>query len=427
MGGRTLVSSGEVAAAEEGPRPRLWGRFHTFDSLRERNFRWFWLGMLGSFAAMQMQILARGWLVVDTLHGSELDLGIVASSFALPVLLFSLFGGAVTDRVEKRKLLIFTQGSIGLVTLGIALLIVTDKVLLWHIIVSSLVTGTIFAFNMPGRQSMVTELVGPKRLPNAVALTSAGMNLSRVGAPALAGVLMGVIGVGGVYFLIVGCYAFVVLSLLTLPARIETQATSRNSLLGDLKDGLSYVRRNSQVSNLLILAFAPIVFAMSYQALMPVFAKDILGVGSSGLGFLMGAVGVGALFGTLGLASLFDFQRKGPLMIALLLIFGAALILFAFSTSLYLSLAALFLVGLGSMGYTALNNTLILSNTDPQMRGRVISMYMMTWGLMPLGLLPASAVAEAIGAPGAVTIGAGLLIVSTIAVVLLRPQIRRLK
>ncbi|MFQ5875646.1 MAG: MFS transporter, partial [Dehalococcoidia bacterium] len=205
------------------------------------------------------------------------------------------------------------------------------------------------------------------------------------------------------------------------------QTNQGNSLLKDLKDGLGYVRRNSEVSSLIALAFVPIVFAMAYQSLLPVFAKDILDVDSSGLGFLMGAVGVGALAGTLALASFANFQRKGLLMIVLLLVFGTALNLFAVSTHLYLSLAALFLVGVGNQGYMVLNNTLILTNTDAQMRGRVMSMYIMTWGLMPLGMLPAGAIADSIGAPGTVNIGAGLLIVSTLAVVLLRPQLRRLK
>ena len=194
------------------------------------------------------------------------------------------------------------------------------------------------------------------------------MNLCRVAAPPLAGVLVGIIGVGGVYFLMVACYALAVFSLLIMPARSSTNVTPRNSVIRDLKDGLSYVRHNAEVSSLLILAIAPVIFAMSYQALLPIFAEDVLKVGSSGLGFLMGAVGVGALFGTLGLASLYHFQRKGPLMIALLLTFGLALVFFALSTNLYLSLGALLLVGIGSMGYNTLNNTMVLSYTDPQMR-----------------------------------------------------------
>ena len=407
-------------------RPRFWEKIHTFDSLKERNYRWLWFGMVGSFAAMQMQMVARGWLVVDTLNGSALDLGIVMSSMGIPLLVFSLFGGVVTDRVQKRNLLIVTQVSIGLTTLIIATLVATELIQLWHLILSGAVTGTIFAFNMPSRQSLLSELVSRENLTNAVALNSAGLNMNRVVAPTMAGVLVGVIGIEGVYFLMVGCYTFVVFSLTRISAKKEPPSNTGKSLVKDLKDGLSYVRTNSNVLSLLLLAFAPAVLAMPYQSLMPLFAKNVLGVGSSGLGFLMGAVGVGAVAGTLGLASLSHLRSKGRLLIAALLTFGLALMLFAFSTSMYLSLAALFIVGVGSMSYNALNHTLLLTNTDPEMRGRVTSMYMMTIGLMPLGLLPAGAVADAISPGGAVSIGAGLLMLSTIVVVLWRPQIRKL-
>ena len=166
--------SSQEAAAQKASRSGLKPRLHTFDSLKVRDYRWLWIGMLGSFSAMQMQLLARGWLVVDTLEGSALDLGLVASCFGFPALVFSLFGGVVTDRVQKRNLLIFTQGSIALITLVIAILIVTGVVEMWHIVVSSLLTGTIFSFNMPGRQSLISELVGQENLSNAVALSSAG-------------------------------------------------------------------------------------------------------------------------------------------------------------------------------------------------------------------------------------------------------------
>ncbi|MFQ5934555.1 MAG: MFS transporter, partial [Dehalococcoidia bacterium] len=287
--------------------------------------------------------------------------------------------------------------------------------------------GTIFTFNMPGRHSFLSELVSPEHLTNAVALTSATMNLNRVAAPALAGVLVGLIGVEGVYFIVVGCYAFVVITLLLIPVRSRLQVNHDKSLLRDLKDGLSYMRGNSEVSSLIVLAFVPIVFAMYYQLLLPVFAKDVLDVDSSGLGLLMGSIGVGALMGTLGIASLADFQRKGVLMLGLLITFGIALSLFALSEIFYLSMAALLLVGVGSQGYMALNNTLILTHTEPEMRGRVMSMYSMTWGLTPLSMLPAGAIADSVGAPSTVHIGAVLLLVSTALMALLRPQLRRLK
>ena len=405
----------------------LLSRVRTFDSLKEPSYRWLWLGMLGSFAGMQMQMLARGWLVVDKLDGSALDLGIVTSSSGAPLLLLSLFGGVISDRVPKRNLLVVTQSCNGIIALLVAVLIVTDLVQIWHMIVAAVLTGTVFAFNMPGRQSLIPELVSKDKLSNAVALNSAGMNLNRIIAPAAAGVLVAVIGLSGVYFLVVGCYAFAAFTMLMIRPSSSSTPTRTTSILQDLKAGLKYARSDSKISSLLLLALVPLLFAHPYQALLPVFAKNILGVGSDGLGFLMGAIGVGAVTGTLVLASLSSSRNRGLIMVSLLVVFGLALVLFSQSSNLYLSLGALFLVGIGSMGYNALNHTLLLTTSTPEMRGRVTSIYMTSFGIMPLGVFPMTAAADAIGPPSALTIGGAGLILITLLLALWRPQIRSLR
>ena len=405
----------------------LLSRVRTFDSLKESSYRWLWLGMLGSFAGMQMQMLARGWLVVDKLDGSALDLGIVTSSSGAPLLLLSLFGGVISDRFPKRNLLVVTQSCNGIIALLVAVLIVTDLVQIWHMIVAAVLTGTVFAFNMPGRQSLIPELVSKDKLSNAVALNSAGMNLNRIIAPAAAGVLVAVIGLSGVYFLVVGCYAFAAFTMLMIRPSSSSTPTRTTSILQDLKAGLMYARSDSKISSLLLLALVPLLFAHPYQALLPVFAKNILGVGSDGLGFLMGAIGVGAVTGTLVLASLSSSRNRGLLMVSLLVVFGLALVLFSQSSNLYLSLGALFLVGIGSMGYNALNHTLLLTTSTPEMRGRVTSIYMTSFGIMPLGVFPMTAAADAIGPPSALTIGGAGLILITLLLALWRPQIRSLR
>ena len=409
-----------------GDRRGLLARVHTFDSLKERSYRWLWLGMLGAFAGMQMQMLARGWLVVDKLDGSALDLGIVTSSSGAPLLLLSLFGGVISDRFPKRNLLVVTQTCNAIIALLVAVLIVTDLVQIWHMIVAAVLTGTVFAFNMPGRQSLIPELVSKDKLSNAIALNAAGMNLNRIIAPGVAGVLVAFIGSSGVYFIVVGCYAFAAFTMLMVhPVRRTTP--TRTTIIQDLKAGLRYAKSDSKIMSLLLLALVPLIFAHPYQALLPIFAKDILGVGSDGLGFLMGAVGVGAVTGTLVLASLSNFRSRGVLMVVLLVLLGLALVLFSQSGNLYLSMGALFLVGVGSMGYNALNHTLLLTTTTPEMRGRVTSIYMTSFGIMPLGVFPMTAAADAIGPPNALTIGGAGLIVITLLLVLWRPQIRALK
>ncbi len=417
-------ASGDLS--KEGGRGLL-SRVRTFDSLKEPSYRWLWLGMLGSFAGMQMQMLARGWLVVDKLDGSALDLGIVTSSSGAPLLLLSLFGGVISDRFPKRNLLVVTQSCNGIIALLVAVLIVTDLVQIWHMIVAAVLTGTVFAFNMPGRQSLIPELVSKDKLSNAVALNSAGMNLNRIIAPAAAGVLVAVIGLSGVYFLVVGCYAFAAFTMLMIRPSRPSTSTRTTSILQDLKAGLKYARSDSKISSLLLLALVPLLFAHPYQALLPVFAKNILGVGSDGLGFLMGAIGVGAVTGTLVLASLSSSRNRGLIMVSLLVVFGLALVLFSQSANLYLSLGALFLVGIGSMGYNALNHTLLLTTSSPEMRGRVTSIYMTSFGIMPLGVFPMTAAADAIGPPSALTIGGAGLILITLLLALWRPQIRSLR
>ena len=234
-------------------------------------------------------------------------------------------------------------------------------------------------------------------------------------------------GLSGVYFLIVGCYAFAAFTMLMIPPTNPSTPTRSASILQDLKAGLRYARNDPRISSLLLLALVPLLFAHPYQALLPVFAKSVLGVGSDGLGFLMGAVGIGAVTGTLALASLSNFRSRGMLMVSLLVVFGLALVLFSRSGHMYLSLAALFLVGIGSMGYNALNHTLLLTTSSPEMRGRVTSIYMTSFGIMPLGVFPMTAAADVIDPPNALTIGGGALILVSLLMAALRPQLRAMR
>ncbi len=427
MSRQTHLTTPEAQRLADGGSQGLLSRVHTFDSLKERDYRWLWLGMLGSFAGMHMQLLARGWLVVDKLEGSALDLGIVTSGSGAPILVLSLFGGVVSDRLPKRTLLAVTQSCNGIIALLVAILVITDLVQIWHMIIAAVLSGTVFAFNMPGRQSLIPELVSKEKLSNAVALNSVGMNLNRIIAPGVGGILVALIGLGGVYLIITACYAFAAVSMLMVRPLRPTHRSRSSSILQDLKAGLRYARNDPRISSLLLLALVPLLFGQPYQALLPVFAKSILGVESDGFGFLMGAVGIGAVAGTLVLASLSNVRSRGLLMVALLVVFGLALVLFSRSGTLYLSLVALFVVGVGSIGYNALNHTLMLTTSSPEMRGRVTSIYMTSFGIMPLGVFPMTAAADAIGPPNALTIGGAALVLVTLLVVLWRPQIRSLR
>ncbi|MBW1711112.1 MAG: MFS transporter [Deltaproteobacteria bacterium] len=401
-------------------------RFAAFASLKNRDFRWYWFGMLASFNAMQMQVVARGWLVY-TMTNSPLALGLVSAGFGIPMLLFSLYGGAIADRVEKRNLLLVTRSGMSLVSLIVTILITTKMIALWHLMLASVLSGAFMSFYMPARQAFVMELVGKKTLLNAIAMNSMALNICRIASPALAGVLIKVIGIPGVYWLITISSGLVVFTIWMIPRGKPMSVRANVPLLSDVVDGLRYVRSNSIILALLLIGIVPILTAMPYQLLMPVFAKTVFKAGETGFGLLMSAVGVGALTGSTLIASLGNFQHKGMLSFAVGIVFGICLILFSLSGSLLLAAVFLIFVGGGSSMYMTLNSTLIMSNTPETLIGRVMSINMMTFGLMPLAMLPAGALAEIIGAPYTVCAGGVLLTLFLALVTVFQPRVWRLK
>lgn len=401
-------------------------RVTTFTSLKNRHYRWFWLGMLASFIGIHLQLVARNWLVYE-MTGSALALGIVIAAWGLPILLLSLYGGAVADRVKKRDLLIVTQVANGIITLIIAILIATGGILLWHLIAAAALTGIIFAFHVPARLAIIPELVQKREILNAIALNSTGMNLSRFVGFAIGGALLGVIGVAGVYYVVVFCFFVSAALLFMLPVVEKVRQRAVTSIKVDMMEGLRYIYHSPLLRSLLAMAFVSIAFGLPYMNLMPVFAVDIFDVGEFGLGLLLGMAGLGALIGSLILASLGDFRRKGLLCISLAFGFGATVALFGFSDSYPLSLVLLIAVGLLGAGYLAVNNTLIQSKVPHEMLGRVMSIYVMTFAMMPLGTLPLGAVSEAIGAQPAIGAGGIIVVLFTLGMAIFHPRLRRLE
>lgn len=401
-------------------------RVTTFTSLKNRHYRWFWLGMLASFIGIHLQLVARNWLVYE-MTGSALALGIVIAAWGLPILLLSLYGGAVADRVKKRDLLIVTQVANGIITLIIAILIATEGILLWHLIAAAALTGIIFAFHVPARLAIIPELVQKREILNAIALNSTGMNLSRFVGFAIGGALLGVIGVAGVYYVVVFCFFVSAALLFMLPVVEKVRQRAVTSIKVDMMEGLRYIYHSPLLRSLLAMAFVAIAFGLPYMNLMPVFAVDIFDVGEFGLGFLLGMAGLGSLIGSLILASLGDFRRKGLLCISLAFGFGATVALFGFSDSYPLSLVLLIAVGLLGAGYLAVNNTLIQSKVPHEMLGRVMSIYVMTFAMMPLGTLPLGAVSEAIGAQLAIGAGGIIVVLFTLGMAIFHPRLRRLE
>ncbi|MEA3345695.1 MAG: MFS transporter [Chloroflexota bacterium] len=405
----------------------------TFDALQDRNFRWLWVGRLASSTTFQIGGVAQGWLVYQ-LTGSAFALGWVSIGWSVSTLLLSLYGGAIADRVEKRDLLIWTRLAMLLNTLAIALLISLDVIRIWHLMVNSLLTGICFSFMMPAQQAIVPELVGREALLNAISLNSVGMGLMGILFASLAGYLVEVAGVAGAYYLMGGCHLVTFLTLMRIPrtGRGESfrhlgESEFLASVWTDLREGVRYIGARPAIKVLLGLTLARVLFSVPYRTFMPKFAQDVMGMDASGLGVLMAAPGVGALISSLATASLGDFQGKGKLFLASGMIMGGALLPFVSTSSFALVLLCLVLVGAASNACMVTNNTLIQTNSHDHVRGRVMSVYMMMWGLTPLGTLPAGAIADRMGVPFVVGLEGGMLVLVFLGVGWLWPRIRRLE
>jgi MFS family permease len=401
------------------------GKLTTFTSLKNPHYRWFWLGMFISFTAINLQLVARNWLVYE-MTDSQRAVGWVSFAYGLPILFLSLYGGAMAERVSKRSLLIWTQVGNGVIALIISILITTGDIQLWHLIVAAALTGILFAFHIPARFSIIPELVQEREYMNAVALNSTGWNLS-VLLRSVGALLLPVIDVEGVFWITVVSFFISIALLLMLPAVGSVRREAQTSILLELIEGLKYIHRNIVLRSLLAVAFICIVFGLPYGNLMPDFAKKVFDVGEMGYGFLLSAPALGALVVSLLVASLGDFKRKGAAVMTLAFFFGVSLILFAVSGNYYLALVFLVAVGGVSAGYFALNNTLMQIIVPPTMLGRVMGVYVITLSFMSLGTLPLSYVADAKDASLAIGIGGAIIALFAVVIMLIIPKVRKVQ
>jgi MFS family permease len=396
-----------------------------FISLRNPDFRWFLVAISGFFNGMQMGVVAQGWLVY-TLTDSALSLGLISAAWGVPLVLFSLFGGMVADRMPKRNLIIVTQGAVCFLSLIMAVLVTTGLVRYWHLILGSVLSGTIMAFSLPARQAFISEVVGQWELLNAIALNSAVMNVCRIFSPALAGILLKLIGIPGVYWIIFTSYSLGAIFLTRIRSKAVPPERPIISKRKQLLSGLHYVRGQAILLILMVIAFVALIVGSPYQMLMPVFARDVFKAGGTGLGLLFSADGSGALIGSSLVSALGNFKHKGKLMLTGGMVFSIFLILFSQSGSLKAACLFLLLASVGGSILSMLTITLVMSNTPKDLVGRVMSLYMITWGLMPLGMLPAGALAEVFGAPIVVSTGGAILLIFLVIMAISQPRLKRL-
>ncbi len=405
-----------------------------FASLRIRDFRFLWISNLFASFGMQMQIIARGWLIYD-MTNSPIALTWVMFSFMLPSFLFSLVGGVIADRLKKKPIMAISQLLNSIATIVMAVIIYMGDVSFWHFIYFGFFNGTILAISMPARSAAVPEVVGRDYLVNAMALQSATFNLSRILGPALAGGLIAIFasgdttsmrGVGIVFFIVALLYFLAVLSTLMLRYSGTPQDRGESSPIEDVKEGFRYMRDERLVLGLLIMGFVPFTFGFSANFLLPAFNKDVMGGGPDDLGLLMTAMGAGAFLGSMMLARMGDFSGKGRVMFVSAYLWALALAGFALSGNMILAMATGALTGLFGSVFGALNMSIIQLAISPEIRGRVMSMMMMTFGLMPLGVIPISALAEYVGIDVALFCSAILLVISMLILGYWFPELRKI-
>jgi MFS family permease len=414
--------AGEVARRGRPPFAHL---LATFDALSVRDYRLLFQGNAVTSIGFWMQQVALGWLVLD-LTDSPFYLGLASFARSFPMLVVSPFGGVLADRLDRRFLIISTQVSQLVVTGILAVLVFTEWVTVWHVLVASLLMGIAMSTHVPARQALIPALVGKHRLANAMALYSLSLNTSRIVGPSLAGAVMGWGGVGGCLALQCLGYLWAVANVLQIRYGAQrTQRRAGTTVLQNLVEGLRYCYRTKPIFTQLLIAAIPTIFAYPYMNFLPAFARDVYGMGPEGLGLLMTCMGLGALGGSFVIASRRQIRRKSLVTVICAGLFGLFLCCFAVSPWVPLALVFLALAGASSSVYMTLNGTIVQELCADEYRGRVSSVYMVTWGLVPVGALPAGVLAEAYGAPVTVLLGGAITCAFAIGLLSLRPGLRR--
>lgn len=406
--------------------PRRLTSSQTFSAMRHRNFQLYFGGQLISNIGTWMQIIAQGWVVYQLGH-SEVTLGLVAFASAIPTLLISPWGGVVVDRVSRRGLLLLTQSGSMLLAFVMAALTFTGEIREWHVIVLAALLGVVNAFDAPARQAFVPEMVGKDDLPNAIALNSMMFNSARVIGPALAGLMLAIIGaawcftINGISFLAV----LIGLWLMKLPPHQTARNTA--SPLRQLISGMQYTARNREISSLILLSLVFSVFGISYSTVLPAFVEKVLHQGALAYGWVNAATGLGAVSGALLLANRVSHGRRGKLLVLTNIAFPLILIAFSYTTFIPLALVLAYGLGLGFMTQFTTINTLLQTRVEDSFRGRVMGLYTLTFfGFAPFGNLLIGFLGEKLGLSFAMTLFAVCSLILSRLVLMKTPEIQKL-
>jgi MFS family permease len=399
---------------------------HTFRAFRHRDFLIFWIGLFLGHTGTLIQTTAQGWLIFQ-LTDSPFYLGLDGLCLGLPRLIFSAPGGAIVDRANRRALFLFTQCGFLVMASFLGLMTAFGAIRVWHVLAVSAVTGFFLSFEQPIRQTILHEIVPKEDLLNAVSLYQMIFNGSVLFGPAIGGALIPIVGTQGCFFLHALGNLIILVTIFMIPIARTPAAAKNKSVLGDVTDAVVLSWSSPLFFGLFSMLTIVSLFSKSYAQFMPVFARDILGVGAPGLGLLLMAPGAGAILGALTQASLKQPYQPRYLLFFQAGGFGVFLMLFSASRIFYLSFLLLFFVGALQTTMLSLTATLLQMNSRPEMRGRMMALFgLLNRGLGPMGAFPMGIVATSIGAPLTVAAGAVLGIAGTTYVTVFKPYLRSL-
>ncbi|OGO30268.1 MAG: hypothetical protein A2Z29_09165 [Chloroflexi bacterium RBG_16_56_11] len=401
----------------------------TFVSFRNPVYRLYYISMVGHWSSMNMQMVARS-LLIYRITGSGAILGLFALGSAIPMLLLTLPGGVAADRMQKKVVIQIGQVGSAFVSLINTIALVTGYVSpenpesWWVLMVCGVIQGGIMGFIMPSRSAIINEIVGREHLMNAISLNNLGMNVFRLLAPAAAGFLIDAFDFWVVFSINTAMYLMSTLCIVFVPPSPVASGGESNTI-NDVREGWEYIRHEKTILLVLLFTVGATILGSPYSQLLPMFTEGILKVDATALGFLISASGVGAILAALVIASMGN-RRRGLIMLLGGLIMSLALLGFAFSRSWYLSLILIPFIGAGSTGQMALGNSLIQHYVDADFRGRVMSFFMLGFGLGSLGAFFAGILAEGIGVQWAIGGMAAILVVMTVILLLREPRLRKL-
>jgi len=393
-------------------------------ALSNRNYRRYWFGSLASVGAIQIVTMAQGWLIVDKLGGTELDVGILGGATAVPTILVSLFGGVLADRVDRRKLIMVVSAASTALLLLLAVLDATGAVQIWHVVAIASAQGLVMGFDGPVRSSYFPLLIERKHMTSAIVLGTVMWQFSRLVTPIIGGVIITFGGTQSVFFVGVLGWTSMLLVMISLKVASPRADKSRN-VIGDIVEGVKFILSRRDFVLLIGLTYSTHFFGMQYLQLMPFFAKRFER-DADGFGIMLSALGLGALTGTLIVGKVRSKPRIGYIMLAGSLTFTAAVISFAFAPSFYIALGFLFIGGMANTIFFVVAMTVLQLRVPEQMRGRVMGIYTITFSFIPLGGVMGGIIARAYDERIAVMIGAIILAAIFVFVGITQPMIRNL-